>query len=337
MNASRIPALLPILLLACPSKETGDSTASDPCTAVLEETVPVSGATGVYHRAPVEFVLSADDESASIAVTDAAGAEVAGSVTFNADGTRVSFTADPPLLPQATYSATLTWCGGTETVAFETSDYGVPRTASPAGNTYVVTLKDARFVEPEALSGILPNALKLDVLLEVAAVTDGVSVDILGAVAVEGSDPPVQDFCGATMDFSGADLSGDPFFHLGPMDVTFNLPTHDMVVDGLQISGTFKADGTDFGGGVLESAIDVRKNIDMYKLLGLAVETGDDVVAALSSMGVETAACADGQLYCMILKAVDITAPVLGGVDLEVVPTDHCHAACANNDPECDL
>ena len=331
------PPLTPILVItmtACNPDTTPKDTAA--CTVELESTFPVDGAADVYHRAPMEFHLNDDDPTAYATLTGPEG-EVAGTSTASENQETIYFTPGEPLLPETAYSARLDACFGTVDIVFQTSELGQPRSASPIGQAYLVDLTQARFTEPEAIAGVIGQALRFDVLLGVSDLTDGESIHTSLAIAVEGSDPTEQDYCSATTDFGEGDFTGDPWFHLGPLDATFNLSDHDVVIRDLEISATFSPDATSFGGGQLGGRIDTRENVALFQEMVSTVTDGDTACDALAAFGVVCGDCGDGQIYCMNLVADSITAPSVDGLALETVEQARCHPLCEDNSEDCTL
>ncbi len=331
-----------LMLAACNKDNKGDDTGAagdgggaDTCDVTVTSTVPTDGATDAYYRMDIEFNLSAEDTTATFTVTDSAGTAVDG--TTWADGKTVYFTPSSPLQPQTTYTATLATCGGENnpSITFTTSELGTAAECDLTGNTYLVQLTEARFVEPAALGDLIGQYLDQDLLIGVSDATD-TSLDMLGAVA----DPDTggQNYCDPTIPFPTADFSESPYFSVGPEDTTLSVAGYSIPINGLLLSGTFAPDCSYFGGGVLAGELDAR---DLGDLVGeyLGTSDPDELCAMLAGFSVTCEACtSDGEPYCVGIKADQITAEQADGVTLECVAEQDCHEQCdaSADNPECD-
>ncbi len=333
-----VPGMALISFLGCSDKGgdtggdagTGDGGAGDGGTAAcgvsVDSTWPTSGETDAYYRTQVEFKLSAADPdmTPSISVADAGGAEVAGSNTLSDDGRTVYFYPSSPLASGASYTATLTYCTGEATIDFTTGSLGAPLTADITGNGYVVDLEGARFVEPEGVASLLLDQLDNSILLGVQSTSP--QLEMIGAISVDGG--TAQDTCEPSIEFPAADFSESPFFSIGPQDTVISAAGYDIQIDQLEVSGTFAADGSYFGGGVLAGQLDARV---LAPLVGELVgsEDPDEICGLLVGFGVECTTCSsDGQPYCLDVLVEDLTA-IQG--DSLVVRTD----ADIKADPTC--
>lgn len=329
-------SLVPVLLLslaacggdkkddtATGGDDTGDSNA---CSTTIKSTIPAADAVNAYYRANIEFELSAPDATAQI-VTD-----IPGSQTVSADGLRVIWVLDAPLSPSTAYSATLNYCGGSATINFTTSELGNPVTdvAGLVGNSYVVDLGGARIVEPPGIGKVLSAYLTTDILIGVTSVSDD-KIQMIGAIAVEDSNPPQQDYCDPTIAFPEADFIDSCYFAIGPQDTTFSVAGYDIDIQALVLNGTISPDGSYFDGGTLSGTIDTRP---LAALLGDPKDTGAICDLAVN-FGATCEACpADGEPYCLSLVADQIYAEASGSTLVEVAGNDCAGCESGPPDPE---
>lgn len=328
-----------LALAACGDKDgtdTGgnvggaDGDGGESCEVSVDSTFPEADASDHYYLAAVEFELSDPDSTATLTVTDASGAEVAGSVTTNDDGDVLYFEADGGFDPSSTYTATASICGGelNPSISFSTSELGTARDCDLTGKSYVVDLNNARFVEPEGVADLLLSQLENNILLGVSGYADSDYLDIVGAISVDGGTE--QDFCTESIDFSGVDFSMDPTFNAGPADTTFSVAGYDIVINQLQISGTFAPDCSYFGGGVLAGELDARLLAPLLLEL-LDTDDPDYICELLVGFGVNCGACSsDGEEYCLTILADSLVATELG-TEIECVDESDCHAQCAES------
>lgn len=319
MTLRPTPWLLPpLLLLACDAGEKAQET----CEVTVAGTLPASGTEQMY-RDPFGFELSAPDPSAVLST------DVPGHQEVSEDGLTVTWVPDAPLAPSTPYTASLSWCGGTEDLSFSTSALGTPLNDPQAlvGQVYELDLPHANIVSPAGLGGILGPMLAV-VLAEVVSVSE-TDLDVLGAVAVTGSDPAVEDYCTPTIDFPPGDFAEQPFFHLGPADVDLVVSGAIVTVGDLEISGTFSSDGTYFGGGVFSGLVDTRP----LSLVQNPEGDGSDLCVLVSGLGIECAACpTDGAAFCLSLLADGITAQARADADVTEVLGYNCEG-CAEGPP----
>jgi len=331
-----------LVLVACNGDKNGsdtggvdgtDSGSGESCDVSVDSTFPSDGAPDHYYQAAVEFELSDDDDSASLTLTDAAGAEVPG--TTSVVGDTIYFAATDGFQPSSTYTATATLCDGelNPAISFTTSDLGTARDCDLTDKAFVVDLNNARFVEPEGVADLLLSQLENNIILGVSSYSDADYIDIVGAISVDGGTD--QDFCTESIDFSGVDFAQDPTFSAGPADTTFSVAGYDIVINSLEISGTFSSDCTYFGGGVLAGELDARLLAPLLLEL-LDTDDPDYICELLVGFGVTCQACSsDGAEYCVNLLADSLSA-IDSGTPVECVAEGDCHAECEANADDCD-
>lgn len=307
-------------LVACGDKDdssdTGGTDDTDnpdvpACTNSISETFPESGDAEAFYRTNVEFKLVTAEPDATITVTDASGAEVAG--TTEVDGTTVRFTPSTGFQASTAYTATLDYSCEDASISFTTSDVGtaVSDPSTLVGNVYTLPLTEGRFVEPPGIGPILAGVLTVNVLIEVTEAT-ATEVKMMGAVSADGN-PNAQDMCTETIDFpTAADFSENPFFAIGPEDTTLSVAGYSVTIDDLEITGAFAADGSSLQGATLAGSIDTRP---LAPLVG--VEGDDGVCELLGGFGIACVACSDGSGdFCLALEVQDMTAELVPGLDI---------------------
>jgi hypothetical protein len=319
--------LLPFLVTACATDgkdDTAGDTAvtSDSCEVTVKETIPANGSVTADYRAAIEFELSDADETATVV------SDIAGTTTLSSDNETVIFTPNDPLSPSTAYSVTLNYCGGSAEISFTTSDYGTPisDTSSLVGNTYELDLAAARIVQPDGIGSVLSSYLTQSILIGVSDVTS-TEIQMLGAIGKEKVSPAEQDYCDPTIDFPAADFSAQPFFTIGPQTTTLSVAGYNIEIGDLEITGTFKSDGSAFAGGTLAGTIDTRP---------LDPLVGDEEGAICELAGSFGAACeacsSDGEPFCLSLVADQITAEEVSGLTLVEVVGNDCEG-CESGPP----
>ena len=308
----------------CGKDKDGDSQVPE-CTTELSETVPATGSSDAYYRAAIEAKFDLADATASIALHDASGGEVAGTVSRNDDDTIAYFTPDAPLTPGASYTAEVTWCGGasSESVDFTTSSLGDPLLdpSSVDGLTYLVDLSDARFAEPAGVGPLLALKVRQSILLTVTSV-DATSLTMVGALtAASGS---TQDFCLPTIDFpEPADFTDAPYWEVQADEAILNVADNDVAIQNLVISATFSTDGATFGGGVLAGTIDTA-------LLGGLLGSDDPnyICDLAEDFGDECSECPNGNDTCLGLRLEELFGDSAGTVAVRPIDQRDCDAEC---------
>lgn len=321
---NRLLFLSALVLMGCPGgdeKDSGDTagdldTSADGCEIEVEETVPAPDAVDAYYRGTIEFRLDDPDPTAEIE-TDIPGVQ-----STNEAGDVIYWTPSEPLAPSTSYSATLHYCGGDAEINFTTSALGTELTDAQTlvGRTYVLDLQNARIVEPDGIGSVLTSYLTQDILVGVETVSD-TKIQMVGAIGAEDASPPRQEFCDPTIPFPEADFDESPFFVIGPEDTTLSVAGYSITIGELEISGTFAADASYFGGGTLSGTIDTRP------LDGLVSDTGEPgaVCALATNFGAECEPCPnDGEAYCLTLVADQIVAEEISGTTLQQVEGNNC-------------
>lgn len=330
--------VLALALAGC--KDKGGDSAGDisACQAEVEDVFPADQAPDAYYRTTVEWQLSEADATAVASLADASGADVPGTSSYDTESDMVIFTASSPLSPGATYTAALTFCGGDPTSTFTVSELGGEVDQDGlVGRSYEVDLtdEDVRFIEPAGVADLLLSQLTNSILVGVDAVTEGQTIDIIGAISEDGS--TTQDYCNPTIDFPTASFTEAPYFSIGPEDTTLSVAGVDVTISQLVLSGTFAPDGSYIGGVGLSGELDARV---LAPVLGDLIEDADpdQVCDLVAGFGVSCEACnSDGELYCISVLADSITAVELSAT-IGVVDQENCDPLCAASakNKECD-
>lgn len=354
MNSFRNGLILAALFVGATACDGGDDdvTDEDPtdeitgCQTTISSTLPADAATEVYYRTPIEVNFSADDASATLTLTDAGGATVAGN--SSADGKKAIFAPDAPLMPSTAYTIGITYCDGEKSAetTFTTSATGaaIADASTLVGNTYDIDLGTARITEPPGVGGLLTGLLAdLDekLLVSVGEYDMGAStLTMFGALGSEDGGTITQDTCEVSIEFPiAADFSGNPYFEIEGDDVTIGAAGVEVTLKTLKLTGSFAPDGGSLDGVTLEGSADTRDFVD---LLGdqLGGATGDDAVCNLIAQlapGVECEDCGDGNVTCLAIVADSLEANQVDGLSLvQVTQDDVCADGSCETDPgEC--
>jgi hypothetical protein len=319
--------------------DTSGNQDSIECSVTIRSTFPTDGTDDFFYRNTLEFQLSEVDATNPVAFLSQGDTDVPGTTWYSIDDKTIFFTPDAPLVPLTDYTAALDYCAGTGSVDFTTSELGPQVTEDLTGRTYVLDLFNARFTEPMIFNQVLETIMTKRVLIGVTGLSDG-TLDMMLAVSPVDADPPAQDFCKKTVAVSGgADFSEDPFFSIGPTDMTFDIADGTITINNLEFSGAFASDGSYFGGGVLRGQADAREIAATNAIEKFRGMSGHDICDYLkNTIGVLCDSCAsDEQPYCLDIKADSINAPELPGTTLQVVDQVNCNELCPNNDMDCKL
>jgi len=310
-----------------------DADADTDCNVDIQDVSPRDNESGVYWRSDVTVWLDGDDSTASLSVTDEDGNALAGTVT-NDDGT-VTFTADAGLVPDQNHSMAFSWCGGDEATEFQTSELGLPLETDLTAQTFALDLGSATWIEPAGLGAIVGDALDMSLLVGVQSV--GAEIDFIGALGADGTDD--QDLCMPTIDFEPGDFSDSPYFQVGPEDLPVELMGITLTIHGMEVSGTFAADGGWLGGVELQGALDMAEvGPALGEVVGIPLSDPDMACDLLVGFGIECQPCPHkDEVHCLTLHLADIEANNTGTPVVEVAEA-YCHEACEERDehPECD-
>jgi len=308
--------------VACNGGDTDDTdTDGTPCNISQVDVFPAPDETTAYYRTSVEALFKpVADANAILTVSDDAGAAITGSSAWR--GNALVFSPDAPLTPGSSYITTLDYgCDNGETkqitASWMTSVVGTSTDApSLVGNAYILELGDARFVKPEGIGALLSQYLTVDVLIGIES-TDNDQIKMIGAIAEEDSEPPVQAADEPTIDFPVADFSENPYFSVTGDEFVINVEDYSITIDDFSLSGDFAPDGTYIDGVTLIGSIDTRP---LVPLLGDESSADDAICVLASTLNINCEACPDGTGdFCLSLEADSISAPQ---IDTTIVPIE---------------
>jgi len=313
------------LLAACsgdkgevtPTGDTGGSTTDDPrCPNALLESYPEDGTGNVYAWSSVDLLLSRSDAAATVVITDDPGNEVPGTLTLSEDDKRLRWLPTDPMDP-GEYTWTLEWTDcETRTGTFNVADFGTTEVADPSSlvdNAYVLDLTEARFVAPENIGDALTTQLEVRLLLGVLEI-DGDGIDLMaGAEVLEGGSQALD---APTTRFSEpADFSANPRFEVSTPSLGLVVEGDPITVTDLEMSGSFRADGSAIEGFSMRTILDMR---DLKDALDQEDDEGPCTLFS-ASFSVECTACPNGDGdYCIDLVVADLTLPAAGYTMVEV-------------------
>ena len=329
----RLNLILPLLtlsLVSCTSDGSDDSgdEVTDLCVTPISvaSTLPEDGATGVFVGDTIEVTFSDADSSATLTVTAADGTVAPGTLSWR-DATLI-YTPTGQLIPETDYTVAVNFSCGEPSVGFTTSATGQPLTADLLDRTYDMSLTGARILQPTGVQDLVESFLGTDVLAGVQSTSP--SLQLLGAVATEDSDPLVQSECTPTVPFPAGNFTESPNFVMGPADETFAIGEASLTMYDLKITGTFTADGTAVHGITLSGLADTRA---VGKILS---ENASEQTACnlASAAGVVCEPCPDGENLCITIVADRISASEVAGLTLTIVD-DPCDNAQCSEEPEC--
>jgi len=304
-----------------PTLDTGwftDSGTGDPdtCPHRIVDTSPEAEDAGWYWREhPRVWTSSERHQAYDIRLLDASGTEVPTTLAWSDDGLVAEVRFEGGLAPSASYRLALHDCAGDREVAFSTSAYGTPLIEGPEsliGRTYVTYFTEATWEEPPGFGVILSIYFTAPVLVGVEWADDAM-LDLLGAQGKENDAGDIRQLRNKpTWDFPAADFTEAPFFSVDGEVVELAIEGVLVPIHSFHLEGTFSADGTDFGGGVIAGLGDTR---DMGDLLD---DPGNPaaVCELAGSMGVACTDCPDGEPWCLQLIATGVDAHLVEGLTL---------------------
>jgi hypothetical protein len=289
-----ILALTIVATFGCGEKDDTGDTIDEPCNINQVDVFPAPDETKAYYRTSVEAQFRpVPDTNATLSVTDSSGAAVAGDSAWR--GNALVFEPSAPLSPGANYTTTVNYaCASGETkeinASWMTSEVGAATDgAALVGNAYKLDLANARFVQPEGIGALLSQYLTVDVLVGIDSVDS--EIKMVGAIAEEGSEPPVQAACEQTIDFPSADFSQNPYFAVSGDAFNINVDEYSVSIEDFSLSGDFAPDGSYIDGVTLIGSIDTRP---LVPLLGDEDAAEDAICVLAATLNIQCEACSDG-------------------------------------------
>lgn len=308
------------------SLDTGWFTTTDvidgSCADKIVVSYPAQGQDDWYWRdRPRMLTGGANHDAYDAWLQTADGERLPTTMVWNPE-TNLEFTLewDGWLEANSTYTLGLTDCAAHTEITFTTSELGEPLDTSVAsliGNTYLIDLVGATWVEPAALSGLLQTYFNTPILLGIRF-ADETQIDLLGAPGQTDALGTVsQDTDAPTWNFPLADFSEQPFLDVTSPTISFQYSDGtpdpiDVPVEDFVFTATISADGTRMGGGVLSGFGDSR-------YLGTSLPGGDPgaLCAIAAGVGLGCVPCADLAPYCLKLVATDLEAVLVPDLVLE--------------------
>lgn len=295
---------------------TGDTGVDEPeCTNRVDTTVPAADAMGVYYRGAVRITLGASDPAATISLADADGNDVPG--MSRVEERIVIFEPTDPLATSTTYTATLSYECGDETLTFTTSDTGEPTTVDPIGRVYSLDLTAGEWTRPPGIGAVISNLITEDVTLLFMAnliVDDGDNdtINYIGAPA-SATDGNAQDVCETPFLVEDA-IWNDPYFEGSTPELAITVAGISVTIQDLLIAGDYSVDG---------SVIEIDRfagEIDTRELAALPI---GDLCKTIGALGVPCAPCSfePASETCLDLQVENLVLPYLpDAVALDPMP-----------------
>lgn len=274
-----------LTLTACDGgDDTGATDTMTDCQNSVTEFFPADGETQAYYRTTVEVNFAEFEEDATLTVADADGNDVSGTHEWFDD--RLVFTPDSALSPSTSYTTTVLYsCSmdGSLTATWQTGEVGTSvdlNSTDLEGRTYLLNLKDGRFVEPEGVGDVVGDFLDQIVFVGVNSASS-TEIEMMGGLGYKNTDDagdandgltPIadpgktssedslfQEPCLPTIEFpEPADFTGNPFFEVVADGADITVAGYTVTVDELQVSGAFSPDGSYIAGASLAGRIDTE-------------------------------------------------------------------------------
>lgn len=307
------------LLCACsedfgkPRTLDGEDTAPEvePCGVTVDQTWPTNGSIGHYYQDPIEFWLSAPDDTAVIE------APMPGTTEVLEDGRMLRFTPTDGFEPDAPYTFDLDYCGGRPSLSFQTSPAGLPLADVDelVGKVWLVDLGEGRFVEGEAAGELLNGIFGRALLLSIVGNEDG-RLQARGGVSTEDfRDGRVeQDTCFRTVEFEllGTEL---PDFRFEIEGFSFAAYDTDLTLAAISVLGTVHPEGTALDG--VRWSVSVSGS-ELAELLP-GVDSAAAACELAADLGVECTPCPDASGESCITVSADRMQAPLANTTLELI------------------
>ncbi len=297
-----LAAALALALPACEAFDDQGEVVTDYCEMQRVDRIrPRDETTDAYANGWAFVTLDCPVDEGNISVETLQGEPATGSVMQVHSGYQIRYRPQPPFAPNTTYQARLDIDGGFSAWRFATSALGQPTgTVGLAEHAMAFRPLGAILLDPPGMEESVEVALA-DFTPAVQFTGDAaggtVPVRLGGALLDEDGDP--QDMDQPT--WSGEARWQDPYWELGPLDLSWRLPDFDLVVEDAVLSGSVAPDLIGGGGGMLEGLWDSRGG---ELLLG-----GESPCEVAVSAGAEgCVACRDGSVSCMPLRLVHMGA-----------------------------
>lgn len=325
------PLLLPLalpMLPACsedfgkPRTLGGQDTAPqvEPCGVTVDRTWPAHDSIGHYYQDPIEFWLSAPDDTAVVE------APMPGTTDVLENGHMLRFTPTDGFEPDAPYTFDLDYCGGRPSLSFQTSPAGLPLADVDEliGKVWLIDLGAGRFVEGEAAGELLNGIFGRALLLGVVGTEEG-RIQVRGGVSTaDFRDGRVeQDRCFRTVGLELLDTEL-PDFRFEVEGFTFGAYDVELTLAAVSVIGTVHPEGTALDG--------VRWSVSVSGSELAELLPGVDSAAAAcefaADLGVECTPCPDSSgEVCVSVSADRMQAP-LANTTLDEITEDNQPEGC---------
>ena len=180
---------------------------------------------------------------------------------------------------------------------------GDPTGCTVEGQTFLLDLAGANFVEPAGVGSLIGGMLTAEIAVLVDS-QDSSSMDIEIGLMEGGS----QDMCVETQPLAGVSWA-DPVLSFGPTDLAMDVSGVSVVLGGFNFAAAVTEDCGALDQGVLVSELDMREMGDVFEDL---VGTSDPsaICSLVASFGVSCEPCStDGEPVCLPLAADQIEGP----------------------------
>lgn len=320
---------------------TGATGDSGDCGVVLEESTPYADQSDFPSDASLEFRLSGPDPQMepTVRLIDSQGTDIAGETTWSQDRQFIFFEPSGPLDDYTDYTATLSFCGGSETIPFRTDLY--ERTADLEGRTWVVDLESLTLAEGNGFDDLLDRShyafsnLLVTVLgttnsnIEMLAAPTAIDAWCLDEQGEADLASCLQHPCLPTTLFDeGNDFSADPIFEVGPADVHLDVEGYSFVLRSLTLSGIFARDGSSFWEAELSVVLDTR-DLPVVGDDEEGTPPEEEYCELVESFGNPCEACdSDGEPYCVDIRSDPFEAPEVEAMALEELAEDDIDEDC---------
>jgi len=292
-------APLLLILAAC-----SGNAIEEECVATGATAVPADGAGPVGVNTALVLELDGPVDAVEFAVTDEVGAAIAGDTSIS--GSTATFTPDGGWPAAETVSWTADFCGNAAAGSFYVGTLDEPLDpATLEGDTFTIDLASATWVSPPGAGVLIGQFFEGVFLLGVNEVVDADMSCILAAGEETSGDSYQQDPCFPTTTFDSVDFSGNPYISLQADVLEFEVQGIAVVVREVDISGGLTEDS--FVDGQFAGEVDLREYSDF----------GIDCATLEQFLGVGCTACtSDGEDFCMLVEAEDVSGNRVGGLSL---------------------
>jgi hypothetical protein len=302
-----------------PGYETGwftDTADPENCEALVVTTEPEADVSDWYWRSPpTVFVGKANPDAYRARLETADGTPVATNLTWADNGLSFELVLPVGLEPNTAYVLDVTDCRETQRIPFSTSSLGTPLEGGVEGligNTYVIDLTAATWIEPGGFGAILALYFTTPVLIGVEY-ADAAVIDLMGAQGWETDEGDIlQNTQQPSFDFPAANFSAAPFFEADADALVIEFDSVAVPITDFALTGTLSADATVLGGGTITGLGDTR---NMGTLLDKPDEPGA-ICDLAATLGAVCEPCPDGESYCMFMRATNVTGNLVPDVTL---------------------